>query len=491
MPVSTPTDGDAEIATPPRPHRGRARETSVWEVTLAPNSNRRTRAGCDGVYRIICVLLALVGAIYAWLAWSKGFAATTPRIAIFTVVPLAFSVAGTLLFLAAPAVRKAGLVNATVCGLVLVAAEFYFLHETRSMISPEGSRVSPALSESDLDDVAPMLCPVNLVGEEDGVYAGRVLDDVGDPLLPLGGPSFARVAQVADKGIDTRTTDRHGFNNPDSAWDVSDRLDVLLIGDSFTFGADVPAGHGYADRVRDAIPGTVNLGCGGNGPLSALASLSEYGGALKPRVVVWGYYEGNDLTKDILREAATPLLARYLTEPDLAPQGLRDRQAEIDRALAPSIEAWRERSRRAAGSDPVVRRDASWLHVRPTDLATLYHLRSRLGLSQDFSPEALALAERTVARMVDIVASWGGRLVVLHIPSETRWLNPIAEMDAVEYTEKFKTAVERTGAAWVGIAPTFKAHAADPRSLYDGHFTADGYTLVGDTLVAWLKDFSR
>ena len=79
-------------------------------------------------------------------------------------------------------------------------------------------------------------------------------------------------------------SDRHGFNNPDYVWDAD--ATVLAIGDSFTAGGDVPIGHGYVDHVRNWFDGTVNLGCGGNGPIAELATLAEYGPVIKPEIIV-------------------------------------------------------------------------------------------------------------------------------------------------------------------------------------------------------------
>lgn len=43
------------------------------------------------------------------------------------------------------------------------------------------------------------------------------------------------------------------------------------------------------------MPRTLNLGMGGIGPLHELAILKEYGSVVRPKVVLWVYYEGNDL----------------------------------------------------------------------------------------------------------------------------------------------------------------------------------------------------
>lgn len=61
------------------------------------------------------------------------------------------------------------------------------------------------------------------------------------------------------------------------------------------------------------ICGTLaNLGFGGNGPLSELAALVEFGIDLKPALILWFYYP-NDLQQDIFRERQEEVLSKYLT----------------------------------------------------------------------------------------------------------------------------------------------------------------------------------
>ena len=89
----------------------------------------------------------------------------------------------------------------------------------------------------------------------------------------------------------------------------------VLVAVSFSalgvvFGIRLPFSVFFVALIRDRHPGTVNLGIGGNGPLMMLAGLKEYLAALRPRVVLWFYFEGNDVTKDLFRERRSALLIR-------------------------------------------------------------------------------------------------------------------------------------------------------------------------------------
>lgn len=70
--------------------------------------------------------------------------------------------------------------------------------------------------------------------------------------------------------------------------------------------------HDFMGRVADVIPKTLNLGISGNRPLMELAGLAEYGPALKPRVVLWFFFGGNDIQGNLNIEKRSPLLRNYV-----------------------------------------------------------------------------------------------------------------------------------------------------------------------------------
>lgn len=89
--------------------------------------------------------------------------------------------------------------------------------------------------------------------------------------------------------------------------------------------------------VRSQRPHAVNLGINGHGPLTILATLKDYGPGLRPRLVLWFYYEGNDLRDLDGWKKNSPLLMKYLT-PSFS-QHLFERQPEIDRSLRNYLDA--------------------------------------------------------------------------------------------------------------------------------------------------------
>src|SRR5207247_577135 len=92
----------------------------------------------------------------------------------------------------------------------------------------------------------------------------------------------------------------------------------------------VPSEKNFVALIRNRYPATLNLGETGNGPLTELATLKEYLPGLKPKIVLWCYFEGNDLA-DLKGEHANALLMSYLN--GNYSQGLLREQANIDQAL--------------------------------------------------------------------------------------------------------------------------------------------------------------
>lgn len=89
-------------------------------------------------------------------------------------------------------------------------------------------------------------------------------------------------------------TDRYGFNNDDTVYASSAR--ILIVGDSFAWGSCVQQSENVAAVLRRAGYPTSSVGVGGYGPIFELATLKEYGERFKPKIVLWLYFDGNDIS---------------------------------------------------------------------------------------------------------------------------------------------------------------------------------------------------
>ena len=75
-------------------------------------------------------------------------------------------------------------------------------------------------------------------------------------------------------------------------------------------GYCVPPEKSFVALIRQRHPATLNLGVAGDGPLLMLATLQEHLTALRPRTVLWFYFEGNDLL-DLQTERQSAVLRSY------------------------------------------------------------------------------------------------------------------------------------------------------------------------------------
>ncbi|MGH6635739.1 MAG: alginate O-acetyltransferase AlgX-related protein [Gammaproteobacteria bacterium] len=97
--------------------------------------------------------------------------------------------------------------------------------------------------------------------------------------------------------------DRNGFRNAAEIY----RADIAVLGDSYiegiqTSGDDTLAISSVLQRYMNAS--VVNLGRSGYGPQQELAVLKRYAVPVSPKVIVWAFYEGNDLV-DLLEYEET------------------------------------------------------------------------------------------------------------------------------------------------------------------------------------------
>ena len=184
-------------------------------------------------------------------------------------------------------------------------------------------------------DAVPSLYSEELLKEQkDGTMKSAITIN-GVEVLPLASMA-EKLTVVCNEGGEflTYTSDKHGFHNPPHVWSAP--VDIVAVGDSFTQGWCVGPDDNFVSVIRQRHPGTLNLGIEGNGPLVMLATIKEYAEIVKPKVVLWFYFEGNDLG-DLRRERQNSILTQYLANKEFS-QGLLNRQAEIDRALAAYLE---------------------------------------------------------------------------------------------------------------------------------------------------------
>lgn len=149
-------------------------------------------------------------------------------------------------------------------------------------------------------------------------------------IFPLSGVSKTKTMFLCNENgyVPIYQSDRYGFNNEDFLWDKKE-VDYLLLGDSFVHGKCVTNNYNI-QNILEKLSGKVvlNLGYTGNGPLTEYATLSEYINLVKPKKILWFFYEGNDLL-NLQLERQNEILKKYLAIENYS-QNLIYKQSDID-----------------------------------------------------------------------------------------------------------------------------------------------------------------
>ncbi|HSL70537.1 MAG TPA: hypothetical protein VK864_09860 [Longimicrobiales bacterium] len=289
-------------------------------------------------------------------------------------------------------------------------------------------------------------------------------------LQPLAGAANRYTVQCNEAGRWLfYQSDAHGFNNPPAAW--SQPTDILILGDSYMHGMCVPNDESVAARLRARWPGTLNLGQAGNGPLTMYAALREYGVARRPNVVLWAFYEGNDL-EDLERERRQSILMQYL-DPTFT-QRLAERQPEIDSAVEALF---------ASELTRTLQRETQARPLPPArDLADLWQLRALLGLIH--VPRNYAAFADILKRAQSAVQSWNGHLYLVYLPV---WTPALERRGAANRKrDQLLAAIQPLGIPVIDLYPLFQERG--PRKLmvgtrrYQGHYNAEGYRVVATAI---------
>ncbi len=285
--------------------------------------------------------------------------------------------------------------------------------------------------------------------------------------IPLGGIASVTTVYNRESGQwVVYESDEYGFRNPAGTW-KHDRFDLGVVGDSMAHGAGLFDGKDFVSLLRSCYPRTVNLASGANGPLTAFAAVHEYCTILKPRFVVYFYYEGNDLS-NLSEEKNVPLLMRYLEEESWS-QDLYAKKDAINSVLLNFVEK-------------EIRKSDSRQARKLFQIFSLHHLRQRIGLSSGRQPELqpdLALFETVMQRMREEPKAWEGTFVLAYLPAWERYKNP----DTYHvYRREVLEILRKNGIPVVDLHPVFQKQA-DVFSLF--HFGLEGhYNQVGAQLVA-------
>jgi len=306
-----------------------------------------------------------------------------------------------------------------------------------------------------------------------------------DTIMPLGGISQVRSLMCNEGDWIGYHADEHGFTNPPGAFGQRP-VAIAAVGDSYTQGWCVPSGRSFTALLRREHPSLVSLGFGASGPLMQLGQMREYLTALRPRRVLWFYYERNDLDPDLKDELMHPVLRRYL-EPGFS-QNLMSRQPEIDRRLKAFV-AVEESLAAVRAQAPPPRRDWPRTFVK---IAKLYDLRMLLARARAPDPPPtccdIAAYQRVARQAKTLVESWGGALGVVYLPSEARMSNRETMRDSERAGDSVIGVLAGLGIPVLDLRENIRQYGSGPdlHRYEESHYNERGHRAVAELVSAWL-----
>jgi len=318
--------------------------------------------------------------------------------------------------------------------------------------------------------------------KDNGLLDKSVKQVISDrSVLPLSGISLSPTVHCNEIGKWRRyRSDKKGFSNPPSAF--SQTADIVLVGDSFAHGSCVPEGLGIGGHLRTLGHSTVNLGMFYNDPLLELASLREYAAHIRPKWLVWLYFEW-DLPQ-LVTTAKSQVLREYLDNPDFS-LNLIERQPEIDRLLIKWHDSkllqnptGRQRDIPQLPSNEHKSHNQSGLTLL-WNFFRLKNLRAQFIVDAATWPREMDLLVQIIREARRQTEAWGGEFIFVYIPDGSRYEKH--KNDNWLMREDILSKLQSDGTVIIDLYKTF-LNTKDPLSYYPwripGHFNEKGYQVI-------------
>jgi lysophospholipase L1-like esterase len=291
----------------------------------------------------------------------------------------------------------------------------------------------------------------------------------------------------------TYKTDEHGFRNP-SPW--PQQSEIVAVGDSMTFGYGVDDQQAWTRLLDKELPRSqvINLGLPGTAPQQYLRIYETFGVDLKPKVVLFGLFPGNDM-RDASRfdewlQAGGP--GNYDTWRfwEGAPPGDGDGIYSLiknSRLFFFLRTTWKY-----LGSNFSAQTFTLPAGNRLSLVPTMYAHDASLA-AQPTHP-AFSLVLHAIEQTRQLAASTDGQFVVLLFPTKEEVYLPLLDKPTPKLVEAFVTAFKEQGIPFLDLTPHLQEYARAGQKLYfeiDGHPNAQGYQLIAQVVHEHLKNNAR
>jgi hypothetical protein len=225
----------------------------------------------------------------------------------------------------------------------------------------------------------------------------------------------------------------------------------------------------------------INLGMSGNGPIREFATIKEYMPIKKPKIVLWFYFEGNDLT-DIDDEIKNNILSKYFVNNTFT-QDLRNKQNIIDKKLSKKMfEKLNEdyETRQVMNYSYYLR--FLKLHSLRNYLESLVSIKKNKNLNQE---NVNKLKKILIYSKKFIEEEQGAKLYFIYLPTYIRYSNSNKNNnDKLFLYGEVKNIVKELNINFIDINKDVISISKQPLSFFpfgmSGHYSVYGYKTISE-----------
>ena len=311
-------------------------------------------------------------------------------------------------------------------------------------------------------------------------------------ILPLRGPINKKTLSCNEDGERKLiNNDKNGFKNPNSIYEK--KINIFLIGDSFAEGACLNEKQGVAGVLRNKFNiNAANYGIAGAGPLLSLAVLKEYATHYKPNLVIYLYYEGNDMID--LGEEKKTFLIKYLNN---YKQNLINKNVEIKKFLSKYEKfVYEIYNKEIKNSKEINNQDIELRIAENKKNQHLHKIKDFLELEKvkklffekyffnsRYSVDK-ELFTNVLSKMQSEVNTWNGEFIFIYLPTWSRYYQSYTPVN-IFHKKKIEKIITSLNISYIDIVKEFNK-SVNPINYYNlgiyGHYNADGYELVADSI---------
>jgi lysophospholipase L1-like esterase len=284
-------------------------------------------------------------------------------------------------------------------------------------------------------------------------------------------------------------SDEHGFRNP-SPWPKT--AEIVVLGDSMAYGWGVEGPEAWYRLLEKSLPAgrVISLGLPGTMPLQNLRYYERFGTGLKPRVVIFSIFPGNDF-------GDTSTFTRWL---DAGSPGNYDVWRFFEGAVPPDRPRLMDRSRLLLLLRSVVKNLRYGMSSRTLTLAggakiqLVPALYARSILRNDSSDPAFQDVVQATLEARKLARSEGAEFVTLLFPTKEAVYLPMHGTPFPSLTQPLAKALEDDGVPCIDLTDRFRELAAGNAKLYfelDGHPNQLGNQVIADTVLAYLRAHAK